>query len=239
VITRLRGQFPCLALDFPGCGLSAVTTDGDHSVQANALVLRRFVEALDLRDITMVVHDIGGPVGLLVATQQPQQFRALVITNTFAWPLAGYPAVRRVLRIVASPQFGALNRLTNLLALFTATSYGVGRRVSPADRRSFLGPWRSRHNRVATRRILAGALGIDPLLAEIESSLETELSGLPVLTLFGRKNDRYGWQDRFHHIFPGATAVTIDDGHHFPFDDDPQAYTDAIYAWWTAKVSIH
>src|SRR5689334_23184220 len=60
VITRLRGRFRCLTLDFPGSGLSADVPGHDHSVQANAQILDKFIDALDLQDITMAVHDVGG-----------------------------------------------------------------------------------------------------------------------------------------------------------------------------------
>ena len=109
--------------------------------------------------------------------------------------------------------------------------------MSRADRRAFLGPWRSRGGRRATQQILAGVLRIDPMMAEVERSLRAALADLPVLTLFGRKNDPYGWQDRFQQIFPHATAAGITDGHHFPFNDDPDAYTAAISAWWAEKVA--
>lgn len=239
VIVRLRGQFRCLTLDFPGCGLSPDPPGHDYSVPANAQILAGFMDALDLQDITMVVHDVGGPLGFLIATRRPERFRALVISNTFGWPLASYPPVRRTLRVIASPLFGALNSLTNVVALLTASSYGVGRKMSNADRRSFLGPWRSVASRRATQQILAGVLRIDPIMAELESSLQTGLADLPVLTLFGRKNDPYGWQHRFQRIFPRATAAGIADGHHFPFNDDPDAYSAAISTWWAQKVAQH
>jgi pimeloyl-ACP methyl ester carboxylesterase len=108
--------------------------------------------------------------------------------------------------------------------------------MSRADRRAFRGPWRSRSNRRATQDILAEVLNIDPVMAEVERSLQTALADLPVLTLFGRKNDRYGWQDRFQQIFPHATAAGISDGRHFPFNDDPDTYSAAISAWWAEKV---
>ena len=237
VIVRLRGQFRCLTLDFPGTGLSPDVPGHDHSIAANAQILEGFIDALDLQDITMAVHDVGGPLGFLAATGRPDRFRALVISNTFGWPLAGYPAVRRTLRVIASRPFGALNSLTNAMALFTASRYGVGRHLSSADRRAFLGPWRSVSGRRATQQILAGVLGIDPVMATLERSLPAALADLPVLTLFGRKNDPYGWQDRFGQMFPQATAAGITDGHHFPFDDDPDAYTAAISAWWAEKVA--
>lgn len=237
VILRLRGRFRCLTLDFPGSGLSPDVPGHDQSVQANAQILEGFIDALDLQDVTMALHDIGGPLGLLVATRRPQRFRALVLSNTFGWPLAGYPAVRRMLTLVTSPLFGKINSLTNVVALVTASSYGVGRKLSRADRRSFLGPWRSRSSRRATLQVLAGVLRIDRVMADVEQSLRTTLSDLPVLTLFGRKNDPYGWQRRFQEIFPQAAAVGIADGHHFPFSDDPQAYAAAICTWWTQQVA--
>lgn len=236
VIGRLRGQFRCLTLDFPGSGLSPDVPGHDHSVPAGAQILERFIDALDLQDITMVVHDVGGPLGFLAATRRPDRFRALVITNTFGWPLAGYPAVRRMLEVVSSRPFGVVNNLTNVMARFTASRYGVGREMSRADRRAFLGPWRSRNSRRVTQQTLAGVLRIDPVMAEVERSLRIVLADLPVLTLFGRKNDRYGWQARFRQIFPQASAAAIDHGHHFPFDDDPDAYGEAICTWWAQKV---
>ena len=237
VIAHLRGRFRCLTLDFPGSGLSPAAPGHDHSIRVNAALLTGFIDSLDLQDITLAVHDVGGPVGFLAAVGQPDRIRALVITDTFGWPQAGYPAVRRMLKLVGGRPFGALNSLTNVVARFTATSYGVGRQLSRADRRSFRGPWRSRASRRATLQVLAGVLRIDPLMAEVERSLRADLSGLPVLTLFGRENDPYGWQARFGQIFPSATAVGLPGGHHFPFNDDPQAYAGAICTWWDRQVA--
>ena len=178
VIVRLRGQFRCLTLDFPGCGLSPDAPGHDHSVPANAQILAGFIDVLDLQDVTMVVHDVGGPLGFLVATMRPERFRGLVISNTFGWPLAGYPAVRRTLKVIAHPLFGALNDLTNAAALFTATSYGVGRKLSKADRRAFLGPWRS----VSSRRTLvatASLVSSDVITGSVKSRSGSGVSLIP------------------------------------------------------------
>lgn len=53
-------------------------------------------------------------------------------------------------------------------------------------------------------------------MAGVERSLPTALAELPVLTLFGRKDDPYGWQARFGQIFPRATAAAIDERAPFP-----------------------
>ena len=237
VILRLRHQFRCLTLDFPGSGLSPDAEDHDQSVRANAWVLDGFIEALDLQDITMVVHDAGGPIGFLIATMRPERFRALVISNTFGWPLREYPSVRRMLKVIGNPLISALNTNTNGLARLTATSWGVGRHLSKADRRAFLGPWRSQPVRRATQQVLAELIRIDPLMSELELELETKLADIPVLTLFGCKNDPLGWQQRFGLIFRNVTAVRIEGGHHFPFNDDPDRYAAAIGDWWAKKVA--
>jgi pimeloyl-ACP methyl ester carboxylesterase len=138
---------------------------------------------------------------------------------------------------VGSRPFGALNDLTNGVALLTATSYGVGRRMTATDRRIFRRPWHSRGHRRATQRIIAAAGSVDAEMADVERRLGAVLADRPVLTLFGAKNDPYGWQARFQRIFPAATAVQIPDGHHFPFDDDPDGYAGAVSAWWTTTVA--
>jgi hypothetical protein len=48
---------------------------------------------------------------------------------------------------------------------------------------------------------------------------------------------QWSFMFRFQQIFPHATAAGIDDGHHFPFSDNPDAYAAAISAWWTEKVA--
>jgi pimeloyl-ACP methyl ester carboxylesterase len=237
VILRLRHQFRCLTLDFPGSGLSPDAADHDQSVHANAWILDGFIDALDLQDITMVVHGAGGPVGFLIATMRPERFRALVISNTFGWPLCEYPSLRRMLKVIGNPLFSVLNTNTNALARLTATSYGVGRHLSRADRRAFLGPWRSRAARHATQQVLAELLRIDPLMGELELELQTKLADIPVLTLFGCKDDRLGWQRRFGQMFRHVTAVRIEDGHHFPFNDDPDRYAAATGDWCQEKVA--
>ncbi len=109
------------------------------------------------------------------------------------------------------------------------------------------GPGRD-HNLEASTRILEGFIDVldlqditmvvhDPVMVTVEQSLQARLADLPVLTLFGRQDDPHGWQARFGRNFPRATATGIADGHHFPFNDDPDAYSAAISAWWAEKIA--
>jgi hypothetical protein len=60
VINQLRATFRCVALDFPGTGLSSRTTRDRVSIAAYADVLDAVIDLLRLDDITLVLHDLGG-----------------------------------------------------------------------------------------------------------------------------------------------------------------------------------
>ena len=83
MIPALRGRFRCVAPDYIGFGRSDKWTDvGAYSFARHAAYLERFVEALDLRRITLVVQDWGGPLGLHYAARHHDRVARLVILNT-------------------------------------------------------------------------------------------------------------------------------------------------------------
>jgi haloalkane dehalogenase len=75
--------FRCIAPDLPGFGRSDKPTDvGWYSYDRHVDVMTGFFEQLDLRDVTLVVHDWGGIIGLRVAVEHPDRIARLVITDT-------------------------------------------------------------------------------------------------------------------------------------------------------------
>ena len=73
-----------LALDLMGFGLSDKPTDREYSFEEHTKILRGFIEALDLKDLTLVLHDWGGPIGLEYAVYHQENMKKLVLMNTFA-----------------------------------------------------------------------------------------------------------------------------------------------------------
>src|SRR5207237_10767518 len=55
---------------------------GWYSYDRHVNSITRLVAELDLRDITLVVHDWGGPIGLCFAVENPERVAGLVILNT-------------------------------------------------------------------------------------------------------------------------------------------------------------
>jgi len=88
VIVRLRDRFRCVALDVPYAS-PALATEGERpDFVTPSRILESFVRTLDLNDLTLVLHDLGGPVALGIAPHLDDRIRALVVTESFGWPLA-------------------------------------------------------------------------------------------------------------------------------------------------------
>jgi len=83
MIPPLAEDYRVIAPDFVGFGRSdKYANEEDYSFQMHRDMLVRFIERLDLQEITLVVQDWGGMIGLTVATQIPERFARLVIMNT-------------------------------------------------------------------------------------------------------------------------------------------------------------
>lgn len=73
----------------------------DHTYDRHVTWLLGVLQALQLRDIVLVAHDWGGPIGLRLAAENPDLFRSLVVTNTFL-PLNEGPSIGGVPDFVRS-----------------------------------------------------------------------------------------------------------------------------------------
>lgn len=83
MIPPLSAHHRVLAMDFIGFGRSDKFTErSEYSFHMHRDTLANFVETLGLSDITLVVHDWGGLIGLTVASEMPDRFARLVIMNT-------------------------------------------------------------------------------------------------------------------------------------------------------------
>lgn len=73
-----------IAPDLLGFGKSDKPTDWkEYSYQFHLDSLAYFCEELDLKDVTLVVQDWGGLLGLGLLGQEPWRFKRVVIMNTF------------------------------------------------------------------------------------------------------------------------------------------------------------
>lgn len=236
VVARLRDGFRCVALDLPGSGLSVADRGYEVTWAGASRVLEGFVRVLDLTDVTLVVHDIGGPVSLDAFSRLPERLRAFAVAGSFAWPMSDYPSIARMLRFVGGPVFGALDSSTNLLARATAR-FGLGD-LSRAGRAAYRGPFRDRRLRRNARSMLRQAAHSDDFLAGVEARLGGLVGPLPTLIVWGEKDPtrKAGFPARWEQVLPRARSHVIRGARHFPQMNAPHEVGDLIQQWWREEV---
>src|SRR5947209_16449554 len=90
LVQALRGSCRCVVPDHIGCGLSDRPPDGryDYTLDRRARDLEALLDHLGLKDnLTLVLHDWGGMIGMTFASRFPERVKRLVVLNTAAFQL--------------------------------------------------------------------------------------------------------------------------------------------------------
>jgi haloalkane dehalogenase len=193
------------------------------------------IEQLDLEDVTLVAHDLGGIAGLAGIARTPERIRGIVGMNAFGWKPSG-AAFRAMLAIIGSGLTRELDVLTGFIPRLTATSFGVGRHLDTVSRQAFRAGIGARGRR-AFHNYIRDARRCDILYDQIAHALAGPFYGLPLLTIFGERNDPFGFQRQWKALFPSASQVVIAKGNHFPMCDAPYLVARAIRLWYYGCVA--
>ena len=234
VLLRLQNDFRCVAIDAPGCGLSDRVPTPTLAQAGGAVTA--VIDALQLRDVTLVAHDLGGPAGFLAAARRADRIAALAAVNCFAWTPTG-AAFRGMLAEMGSAPVRELDAATGVLARVTSTSFGVGRHWSRHDRAVFRAGIDAPARR-AWHAYFRDARGAQALYAEVDAALRGALADRALLTIFGQFNDPLRFQPRWKALFPTAHQVKVRRGNHFPMCDDPDLVASALKSFVERNTSV-
>lgn len=206
--------------DHLGCGLSDKPQDYDYTLENHIENTISLIKALGLKDITLLVHDWGGAIGMGVATRLPGLFKRVVIMNTAAFVSQEIPFRINVLR---NPLGEWFIRTFNGFAA-PATTMAVTKKLSPLVKKGFLLPYHNFHSRIATAKFvrdipMSAAHPSFRTLSEIESRLKD--LRFPVLILWGEQDFCFtmNFKNRWLEFFPSAKVVTYPDAGHYLLED--------------------
>ena len=229
----------CIVPDHMGMGKSETPRSPypyrlvHHRENLEALIL-----ALDLRQITFVLHDWGGPVGLGVASRHPERVKRLILMNTWAeapWPGAPFPRLIEIVRSARGERF-VLQRNAYVEPALRGTAYRP-ERLTEAVLDPYRAPFPTPESRLAllswSRDIpVAESDPSFPEMKEIEQRLPL-FAGVPILLVWGMGDPVLGlpvlrsWQRRYPH----ARTHEIYDASHFVPEDAPEQVVRAIEAF--------
>lgn len=95
IIPKISETHRAIALDLPGYGKSDKPLDPSYSFNFYNELLTKFLNQVQADKIHLVMHDLGGPVGLLWAVKNQDRIRSLVFLNTlvysdFSWAVIAF-----------------------------------------------------------------------------------------------------------------------------------------------------
>src|SRR5262249_2509851 len=143
-------------------------------------------------------------------------------------------AFRGMLTVMGSGATRRFSLATGALAALTATPFGAGRHLDRQARGAFQAGFQ--RSMSAFHDYLRDARDSD-VYEEIESGFAGPLRRLPLLTIFGERNDPFKFQPRWKALFPNARQLVIPKGNHFPMCDDPALVADEIRRWYREYVA--
>jgi haloalkane dehalogenase len=230
LIGALAPSHRCIALDHLGFGLSDRPHNASYTPEAHARRLDEFVAKLGLRDITLVVHDFGGPIGLPLALETPGRVRRLVVINSWMWSFTGDRNMKRASRIAGGALGRFLYRWLNVsLRVITPSAYADRRKLTREIHAQYLAPFRDRWARGAVLWPLAHALLGSSAHYDRLWTLRDRLAAIPTAIIWGMRDPAFKpyMLDRWITAARNARVTRLDAGH-WPHEEEPEAVIAAI-----------
>jgi haloalkane dehalogenase len=230
LIRDLSKDRRCLAVDHLGFGLSDKPADWTYLPADHARNLALLLDALDLENVTLVVGDWGGPIGLSWALDQPRRVKALVVTNTWMWSVADDWYFRAFSGFVGGPVGRFLIRTRNFFVrdIFRAV-FGDKKKLTPALLAAYVGPLARPADRKGNWTFPGQIIGASDWLESLWAR-RASLAEKPVLLAWGMKDIAFRKKelDRWIQAFPGAEVLRFSDAGHLVAEEKPGELAAAI-----------
>jgi len=143
VIPRLESEGRCLAPDLIGMGASG-KPDLEYRFVDHARYLDAWFDALDLRRVTLVVHDWGSALGFHWAARHPDRIAAIAFMEAIVKPLtwAEWPEkARDVFRGFRTPKVGEKMIFEKNVFIENVLPGSIVRRLSPEEMDAYRAPF--------------------------------------------------------------------------------------------------
>jgi haloalkane dehalogenase len=212
-----------LAPDLIGFGKSdKPAARQDYSYSGQVAWIRHWIEALDLKDITLVCQDWGSLIGLRLAAESPERFGRILLSNGGLPTGTGAPPAFRIWR--------AFSRYSPWFPIGRIVQGGTRRRLSPGEVAAYDAPFPDSSFKAAVR--------VYPSLVPVEAHMPSVAENQRAWTVLEQWQKPFiccfsdgdpitrGGDARFRQRIPGAQGQshTTLRGGHFIQEDDPQSF---------------
>lgn len=232
LINNFSPRFRTIVPDHIGCGLS-----DKPDFDAYGFGLENRVDDLEMlldhlgvdHNITLILHDWGGMIGMAYAVRHPERIRRLILLNTYAFlppadyrvPLSGH-FIRRAGPLAALAILGF--NLFSFGALYLASRKGLARDV----KNGLTAPYNCWNHRIAVLRFVQD-IPLSPKdssysLAKTVDDKLALFSDTPILICWGEHDFVFNhcFLDEWQRRFPNAETHRFSDAGHYVLEDVPE-----------------
>jgi haloalkane dehalogenase len=238
LIKGLSPQFRTIVPDHIGCGLSEKPHPKAYGYRLVNRVddIEMLIDHLALdRDITLVLHDWGGAIGLAYALRHPRRIARIVLLNTAAFfPPAGKRLPLRLRFIRNVKPVATLAVLGFNLFAYGALFMAPYQKLANDVKSGLIAPYNSWKNRTATLKFVQDIpiTEGDPsynLIKHMDETLET-LTHLPMLICWGLKDFVFdsGYLQEWLRRFPRAEVHRFSEAGHYILEDVPDQILELV-----------
>jgi cis-3-alkyl-4-acyloxetan-2-one decarboxylase len=232
LVKGLSSKYRCLVPDHIGCGLSEKPDETRYDFRLNSRVedLGFFLDRLKIKkDLTLILHDWGGMIGMAYAVKYPERIKRMVILNTAAFFLPEKKRLPIRLQIARNLTFIAKPAILNFNLFAIAALYMAGKkRLDKEIKQALLAPYDKPQNRLAILKFVQDIpLNPSDFSYSVVNNTEQNLFRLkdkPIMICWGMKDFVFDkdfllqWQ----HRFPDAQIYQFSQAGHYILEDIPE-----------------
>ncbi len=243
VIDRMPEGVRCIAPDWPlGSHTTPMNDDADLTPEGVAAMVADFLEALDLRDVTLVGNDSGGAICQVVMTRRADRVGRVVLTTCDAFDVFP-PKLFAYLSLLVKMPF-LVPVMAKLLAAVPAlrrrkTAYGLLTRAPIDDAliEAWIAP--SARDPKIRRDLVKFLAGVSTRTTE-EAAARFAHVTVPVLVAWTPEDPSFPMRlaDKLVATLPRATLATIDRSYVFSALDRPDRVAELVggFVWDTPSM---
>lgn len=214
-IKSLSTQYRCIALDHLGFGLSDKPKDFDGTPQEHARNLEEFIAHLNLKKVTLVVHDFGGPIGLSWAIANPDKVKRIVMFNTWLWETKTDKDAQKIDKLLHGWLGNYLYLNTNFSPKFLLKqAFFDKKKLNKAVHKHYLKPFPNKKSRYGLLKIGQSLVGSSDWYQQQFEQIN-QIKDKPFLILWGMK-DKFIRPDhlkKWENTLTNAQTVALESGH--------------------------
>lgn len=230
LIKELSTSFHCIAPDHIGFGLSDKPKEYNYTSAQHAQNLEAFILKMGLKNITLIVHDFGGPIGLSYAIKYPENIKQLVIFNSWLWDSRAMESYKKNIGILKSPLVPFLYKYLNFSARYAIPmSFGNKNLLTKNMHQMYIKPFGSSVERLGTLGFVKSLLNEQPWFESLWQQAGT-ISNKPTLFIWGIA-DAFITEDYLHVFkqkFTNSTAIQLPGVGHFPQEEAVDRVGEAV-----------